>query len=100
MIRSRILLAAAAGLLGPAVHAEDAPASPHHFTSNVGVYSQYVFRGLTQTKEKPALQGGFDYSNDNGFYVGTWLSNISWFSDTNGGTSSLEWDGYGGFKKT
>lgn len=101
MIRSSVLsMAALACTLGSLAHAEDAPAGPHHFTANVGVYSSYVFRGLTQTKEKPALQGGFDYANDNGFYLGTWLSNISWFSDTNGGTSSLEWDGYGGYRKT
>jgi len=84
--------------------AEDAPAapaSPHHFTANVGVYSNYVFRGLTQTGENPAVQGGFDYSHDSGIYVGTWASNISWFSDLNPGTSvSMEWDGYAGFKKT
>lgn len=101
MIKYTTLLSAVAALsLGSMAHAEDAPAGPHHISANVGIYSQYVFRGLTQTKEKPALQGGFDYSNDNGLYAGTWLSNISWFSDTNGGTSSLEWDGYAGFKKT
>jgi uncharacterized protein (TIGR02001 family) len=93
---------AATGLVfAPSVQAEDVAASPHHFSSNVGVYSQYVFRGLTQTNEDPALQGGLDYSHDSGFYAGTWLSNISWFSDLNPGNSvSLEWDGYLGFKKS
>jgi uncharacterized protein (TIGR02001 family) len=56
---------------------------------------------LAQTNEDPALQGGFDYSHDSGFYAGTWASNISWFSDVNPANSvSLEWDGYAGFKKT
>lgn len=74
---------------------------PKAVTANVGIYSQYVFRGLTQTNRKPAIQGGFDYSNPTGFYAGTWLSNISWFSDANpGNTASLEWDLYGGFKKS
>jgi uncharacterized protein (TIGR02001 family) len=101
MTRKNILWPALAALAyGSTASAEDAPSSPHHFTANLGVYSQYVFRGLTQTNEKAALQGGFDYANDNGFYVGTWLSNISWFSDTNGGTSNLEWDGYTGYRKT
>lgn len=101
MIRTRILpMAIVAGALATTAHAMGAPSGSHHLTANVGVHSNYVFRGLTQTNEKPALQGGFDYANDNGFYLGTWLSNISWFSDTNGGTSSLEWDGYGGFRKT
>ena len=81
-----------------------APASPHTLTGNVGLFSQYIFRGLTQTDRKPALQGGFDYSHASGLYAGTWASNISWLRDatpssyTSGG--SLEWDFYGGFKNT
>ena len=39
-----------------------APASPHTFAYNVGLYSQYIFRGLTQTREDPAIQGGVDYT--------------------------------------
>ncbi len=69
-------------------------------TGNFGIYSQYVFRGLTQTDRKPAFQGGFDYANTNGIYVGTWGSNISWLHDAgvcNHGCS-LEWDIYGGWK--
>lgn len=70
-------------------------------TGNVGVFSQYVFRGLSQTDDKPALQGGFDVAHRSGFYAGTWLSNISWYSDTPGldqASASLEWDIYGGWK--
>ena len=86
--------------------AEDAapaaePASPHTFTYNIGLYSQYVFRGLTQTATKPAIQGGMDYSHYSGLYAGTWASNISWLED--GGVfkhSSLEWDIYGGYRNT
>ena len=69
-------------------------------TGNFGIYSQYIFRGLTQTDEKPAAQGGFDYAHTNGIYLGTWLSNISWLHDAgvcNHGCS-LEWDLYGGWK--
>lgn len=87
-----------------------APATPHTFTGNVGLYSQYIFRGLTQTNRKPALQGGFDYSHASGLYLGTWASNISWLKEnfsTPGNTTgqydsggSLEWDFYGGFKNT
>ena len=79
-----------------------APAAPEPdftFTGNVGLFSQYVFRGLTQTNEKPAVQGGFDLSHKSGFYVGTWASNISWLSDATPSVSaSLEWDFYGGYK--
>lgn len=76
--------------------------SPHTLTGNMGIYSQYIFRGLTQTDKKPALQGGFDYSHSSGFYLGTWMSNVSWLRDfgayTGGG--SLEADFYGGYKGT
>lgn len=83
-----------------AATAAAAQESPHTLTANVGLYSQYVFRGLAQSHEDPAIQGGADYSHASGVYAGTWLSNVSWFSDTNAGnTSSLEWDLYGGVRK-
>ena len=97
----------AAALIAPGVvFAADAPAaaeeSPHTFTANVGLYSQYIFRGLSQTNHRPAIQGGFDYAYNFGpasVYIGSWNSNISWLTD--GGqytSSSLESDLYGGFK--
>jgi len=80
------------------------PASPHTLAGNFGIYSQYIFRGLTQTNTGPAAQGGFDYSHASGFYAGTWLSNISWLTDSSAVTgyssSSLEWDVYGGYRGT
>jgi uncharacterized protein (TIGR02001 family) len=75
------------------------PLEPYWITGNVGLYSQYVFRGISQTNEKPAIQGGFDVGHKSGFYVGTWASNISWLSDSNPDVSaSMEWDFYGGYK--
>ena len=84
----------------PAPAAEPAkPTEPYTITGNFGIYSQYVFRGVSQTNEKPAVQGGFDLAHKSGLYVGTWLSNISWLSDANPAVSaSLEWDMYGGYK--
>jgi uncharacterized protein (TIGR02001 family) len=68
---------------------------------NLGIFSEYVFRGLTQTGGKPALQGGADYAHSSGFYIGTWLSNVSWLADSGFySESSLEWDIYGGYKGT
>jgi uncharacterized protein (TIGR02001 family) len=95
--------AVAAAILPCAAFAADAPAepaSPHTLTGNVGLYSQYIFRGLTQTDRKPAVQGGFDYSHSSGFYVGTWASNISWLRDSAAYSAggSGEFDFYGGFK--
>lgn len=77
----RTLLAAAvlSTLAVPGIAlAED---SPHSFTGNVGIFSQYIFRGLAQTNEDPALQGGLDYGYNFGagtVYVGAWGSNVSW----------------------
>jgi uncharacterized protein (TIGR02001 family) len=94
------LVAAALGSGLAQAQAPAAPASPHTLTGNIGLYSQYVFRGLKQTDGDPALQGGFDYSHASGFYAGTWASNISWLRDFGAytGGASLEWDFYGGYK--
>ena len=79
--------------------AEAAPA--YTVSYNVGLFSQYIFRGLTQTAEKPALQGGVDFSHASGLYVGAWGSNISWLEDASAYTSSsLELDVYGGYRNT
>jgi uncharacterized protein (TIGR02001 family) len=75
------------------------PAPEHTLTANVGLFSQYIFRGISQTAGKPAVQGGFDYAHASGFYAGTWASNVSWLEDFGAYTrSSLEWDFYGGYK--
>jgi uncharacterized protein (TIGR02001 family) len=68
-------------------------------TYNVGLYSQYIFRGLTQTANQPAIQGGVDFAHSNGFYLGTWASNVSWLEDSRSyDKASLEWDIYGGYR--
>lgn len=76
---------------------EAAAASP--VSANVTLASEYVYRGISQTRAKPALQGGFDYAHGSGLYVGAWGSNISWLEDIGAGaSSSLELDLYGGYK--
>jgi uncharacterized protein (TIGR02001 family) len=89
-------LAASADTAAPATPA--APASPHTFTANVGVVTDYLFRGISQTHANPAIQGGFDYSHASGVYLGIWGSSISWVSDTVGGSYPTEIDVYGGYK--
>jgi uncharacterized protein (TIGR02001 family) len=101
------LLATASSLGTVQSFAQNAPAAaaptpPYTLTGNVGLFSQYIFRGLTQTNRDPALQGGFDFGHSSGLYLGTWASNISWLRDPKpapySGGGSLEWDFYGGFK--
>ena len=75
------------------VYAQEA--SPLSF--NVSVTSDYRYRGISQTRLKPALQGGADLAFSNGFYIGTWASTIKWIKDS-GGDSKVEVDLYGGYK--
>jgi len=66
-------------------------------TANIGVYSDYLFRGVTQTQEDPAVQGGVDWASDtNGFYAGTWLSNTD-FNPPEQEDSGIEIDLYAGY---
>lgn len=94
---------AAAGLFLACAVAAPMPAlaqeteSDWTITGNAGVFSDYRFRGLSQTDEKPAFQGGFDVAHASGLYVGNWNSNID--SAFFGG-ANLEMDFYGGFKGT
>jgi uncharacterized protein (TIGR02001 family) len=82
--------------------ADAPPASPLSF--NIGAITEYRYRGISQTRFKPAVQGGADYAFSSGFYVGTWLSNIKWIHDLESLTpgadtgGSVEWDLYGGYK--
>ncbi len=70
-------------------------ASP--LTFNIGVVSDYRYRGISQTRLKPAVQGGADYAASNGLYVGFWATNIKWIEDF-GGDAKVEIDLYGGKK--
>ena len=97
-------------------HKEDKhviPTSDHTVTGNVGLYSEYIFRGLAQTNGDPAIQGGLDYAHSSGFYLGAWGSNVSVLRENiSAGTAplvvggsysqggSLELDLYGGYKSS
>ena len=82
-----------ASLAPVAAQAEEA--SPVSY--NVGVVSDYRYRGISQSRLRPALQGGVDYANGP-IYLGTWLSTIKWVKDGGGGDAPVEWDIYGGTK--
>ena len=102
---SRNTLAALALLaLAAPVHAADAPAAgepapEYSLTANVTLASQYRYRGLMQTNNKPAIQGGFDFTHASGLYLGNWNSSVSWLNDGNSDVSApVEMDFYGGYK--
>ncbi|WP_028766574.1 MULTISPECIES: TorF family putative porin [Shewanella] len=60
--------------------------------ANIGATSNYLWRGVSQTDDAVAIQGGIDYSHESGFYAGTWASNVDFGDDT-----SYEVDFYAGF---
>lgn len=63
-------------------------------SANASVTSNYIWRGLTQTTNSAAVQGGIDYAADNGFYIGTWASNVDYGADD---VFSYEHDVYFGY---
>ena len=108
-LQKTAIAAAISGLFAPAAFAQatPAPAPPPEaspVTANVTVVSDYRFRGISQTNFKPAIQGGFDYAHESGFYIGNWNSSISFYSDYWAGyggkvSAPIEMNFYGGFKK-
>lgn len=87
-------LATLASLAAP-LHAEET-AADNAVTFNAALTSDYRYRGISQTRLQPALQGGADYTNNpTGLYAGTWLSTIKWTRDA-GGSGDVEWDVYAG----
>ncbi len=99
MQKNKLLVAALGALFALPALAADTP--PYTITSNVSLVSNYLYRGISQTGAKPAIQGGFDYGYASGVYAGIWGSNISWLSDAGVATNaSVELDTYLGFKSS
>jgi uncharacterized protein (TIGR02001 family) len=75
-----------------------APTKPDFtITGNLGIFSDYRFRGVSQTNRDPAIQGGIDFVHSSGIYLGNWNSNVDsgFLSGAN-----IEMDFYGGWKGT
>jgi uncharacterized protein (TIGR02001 family) len=104
-MQKKLLVAILGTLFAMPVLAEDAPAAAAAptpaVTSNVSLVTNYLYRGISQTGGKPAIQGGFDYTHASGFYAGVWGSSISWIGDANiASNAGLELDTYFGFKNS
>lgn len=101
MRKTLLALSLATGFVAPTtLWAADAASTPtHSFSPNVGVVSDYLFRGISQTHGAGALQGGVDYSHASGLYAGVWASTITWVKDGYG-KGSTEIDVYGGYKNS
>ena len=81
MIKKTLIAAALATVSLPSVA---------EISGNVALTTDYRFRGISQTDRDPAIQGGFDWAHDSGFYLGTWGSNVQF-------AGSLELDYYAGY---
>ena len=70
-------------------------------SGNIGVHSKYLLRGIFEENSGTAVQGGFDWSDDSGFYLGYWGSNLGYSYDASGTdpytSTGFENDFYGGF---
>ncbi|MFC4818846.1 TorF family putative porin [Dokdonella ginsengisoli] len=99
--RSRPMILFAFALSSP-VQADDAASSGPVLSGNLGIVSDYLFRGLSQTGQEPALQGGVEYGSASSWYVGAWGSNVSWLSDYSklgeDVSNSVELDLYAGWR--
>lgn len=101
-----------AGIAAPAAALAQAPAAPaapeptpiHTFATKISVWSEYEYRGITQTDNFPALQLNLDYTHASGFYAGLFLTNVSWLkttAETLGGHTrgGTELDLFGGYRR-
>lgn len=93
-----LLLAAQAQAQTTAPAATPAATPDYTLSGNLGLVSDYRFRGISQGWRLPAVQGGVDYVHQSGAYLGGWVSSVSGNSYNNG--AGLELDLYGGYKFT
>ncbi|MCC6826900.1 MAG: hypothetical protein IT550_01545 [Novosphingobium sp.] len=91
------VLALSTAVVAPAAYADEAESSDITITGNVSLTSQYRLRGISQTDEDIALQGGITIAHSSGFYVGTWASNLA--GQGSFGGDNLELDLIAGYTK-
>jgi uncharacterized protein (TIGR02001 family) len=100
-IAQKMVLAALA-VSGAAFAQTKAPEPDYTLSYNIGAVTDYRYRGISQSRRNPALQGGVDYAHKSGFYLGAWASTIQWIKDSAAAPYSakgpVEIDLYGGYK--
>jgi uncharacterized protein (TIGR02001 family) len=96
---TQTMVLATLALSGAAFAQTKAPEPDYTLSYNVGAVTDYRYRGISQSRLNPALQGGIDFAHKSGFYLGAWGSSIKWIKDA-GGDASVEVDLYGGYKGT
>ena len=100
---AQTMVLVALAVSGAAFAQTKAPEPDYTLSYNVGVVTDYRYRGISQSARKPALQGGIDWSHKSGFYLGAWGSTIRWIKDSSfpplaTAKGPVELDLYGGYK--
>lgn len=94
LCKSTLVCSALAVMSASGIAVADEAVETHQFSANVALSTDYIWRGISQTDNGPAISGGFDYAHALGFYAGIWASNVD-FGDGDG--SNIEIDVYGGY---
>jgi len=94
MKKQLLKMGMAGALVASSTMAFAGPTESSPFSATLGFYSDYMFRGISQTDNGIAMQGSFDYANDNGFYAGMWGSNVEFEGNSD---TSFELDIYLGY---
>jgi uncharacterized protein (TIGR02001 family) len=79
--------------LATSVAFADGEKSDVSISANVAMTTNYIWRGMTQTRDSAAVQGGFDLDYK-GLYAGVWGSNVDFKGNDN---ASMELDAYAGY---
>ena len=95
---TKTMIVAAMAFSSAAFAQTKAPEPDYTLAYNVGVVTDYRFRGISQSRLKPALQGGIDFTHKSGFYLGFWGSTIRILKDVPGGNGPVELDFFGGYR--
>jgi hypothetical protein len=98
MYRFRLAAVLLATVAAPAAAQEESPPSPVTVSGSVALASDYRFRGVSQSDQEMAIQGGITVAHDSGFYVGAWGSNLAGWGTFGG--ANMELDLIGGYKAT
>ena len=92
------LLLSAMAYAGASFGQAKAPEPDYTLSFNASVVTDYRYRGISQSRLKPAVQGGLDFAHKKGFYLGAWGSTIKWIKDYGATDGNVAIDLYGGFK--
>ena len=64
-------------------------------SASVALTTNYMWRGVSQSNNDPAIQGSIDFAHESGLYIGAWASSVEFGDQDN----SMELDGYAGFSR-